>query len=133
MSPLFGGHDDTPKPDYEANVKAEIERLSALSLVQLGAEVMTKGFGPDGPSSSDGVPSVGMIADTFVDKAVMAGQATYDVLRGIVAEGIQALEHASLVRPHVWADRAGFYAETRYGTSVREQNAVERVLGGGAL
>jgi hypothetical protein len=134
MSPLFGGHKDGVPSDEDvaaAAADAEIARLAALPLQQLAAEVMDKGFGPNCPAS-DGFVTVGMLVEQFVENAARYGD-VQDRLKLLVGEGVQALEHASLVCPHVWASHPGFYVETRYGKTVREANAVERVLSGGSL
>jgi hypothetical protein len=73
-----------------------------------------------------------MLVEQFVQNAARYGDAQ-DRLKLLIAEGVQALEHASLVCPHVWASHPGFYVETRYGKAVREANGVERVLTGGTL
>jgi hypothetical protein len=132
LSPLFGGHkDEQSRPDPAVAAEAEIARLNALTLQQLAAEVMDKGFGPNCPAS-DGFVTVGMLVEPFVQNAARYGNAQ-DRLKLLIAEGVQALEHASLVCPHVWASHPGFYVETRYGKAVREAGAVERVLSGGSL
>jgi hypothetical protein len=124
-----------------AGLNAELERLSALDLRALGAEVMRRGFGPDGPG-----------ANTYVDMDVVGAAVSgpyqgrdYDAaadaaLMAVVAEAIQVLEHACLVRP-VFHGQGGdhsvhyamAYTATRLGRSALEQNAVERVLAGGSL
>jgi hypothetical protein len=49
MPPLFGGKDEGQ--DDVAVMTADIDRLDALPLRELAAEVMTKGFGSDGPGA----------------------------------------------------------------------------------
>jgi hypothetical protein len=130
--PLFGG--GKRQAESEA-LHAEVERLGGLSLQQLAVEVMEKGFGPGGPAAA-GPVLLQNIAGAF--SPVTSGLAARygdesQRLAGIVAEGVQVLEHACLVR---WIFSGGDTAEmywctTRYGQEVLEQNAVERVLGGG--
>jgi hypothetical protein len=129
LSPLFGGHEhDQSGQDAAAAAESEISRLNSLPLPALAAEIMSKGFGPNSPAS-DGYVSLGMIVETFVANAFRYGDAQ-DRLKLLIGEGVQALEHASLVCPHVWSSQPGFYVETRYGRQIREANAVERVLTG---
>ncbi len=122
-------------------LNAEVQRLSSLTLQQLAAEVMVKGFGPGGPG-----------ADSYTDPADIGGVLSqpyqgrdYDQdadaqLMAMVAEGIQVLEHACLVRPVFHGqggDHSVYYnlgwATTRLGRSALEQHGVERILGGGSL
>jgi hypothetical protein len=131
--PLFGG--GKRQAESEA-LHAEVERLGALSLKQLAVEVMQKGFGPGGPAA-DGPVHLQNIAGAFSPVAGVLGARDDDsrLLASIVAEGVQVLEHACLVR---WIFSGGDTAEmywctTRCGQEVLEQNAVERVLGGGTL
>jgi hypothetical protein len=46
--PAWGGSKDDDQ-DGIAAMNAEIERVASLPLPQLAAEVMIRGFGPDGP------------------------------------------------------------------------------------
>jgi hypothetical protein len=131
--PLFGGGKRQAESDA---LHAEVERLGTLSLQQLAVEVMQKGFGPGGPAA-DGPVHLQNIAGAFSPvTSVLAGYGDESQrLASIVAEGVQVLEHACLVR---WIFSGGDTAEmhwctTRYGQEVLEQNAVERVLGGGTL
>ena len=59
------------------------------------------------------------------------------LLAQVVAEGVQALEHACTVRPVFHLDPGTNYnldwTATRLGRSALAQNAVARVLGGGSL
>jgi hypothetical protein len=131
--PLFGG--GKRQAESEA-LQAEVERLGTLSLQQLAVEVMVKGFGPGGPAA-DGPVHVQNIAGAFspVTSVLGARDDESRLLASIVAEGVQVLEHACLVR---WIFSGGdtaemYWCKTRYGQEVLEQNAVERVLGGGTL
>lgn len=141
MSPLFGnkGNDQ----DNSAAQEAEIDRLDSLPIPQLASEVMTKGFGPGGPGedaqntvtvggmSINSGPSVGQIADTLVPRCPAALELR---LARITAEGVQALEHASLVRTQMHSSSGSLdYATTRLGRAALEHSAVDRILGGGSL
>ena len=122
-------------------LSAELQRLSSLTLQQLAAEVMVKGFGPGGPG-----------ADTYADMADIGGAFSqpyqgrdYDQeadsrVMEMVAEGVQVLEHACLVRP-VFHGQGGDHSVhynlgwggTRLGRAALERNGVERILSGGSL
>jgi hypothetical protein len=57
-------------------------------------------------------------------------------LQDLLAEGMQALENASLVYlTEIWAGNATHlaYKTTRLGRAALQQNAVERIVSGGAL
>jgi hypothetical protein len=76
-------------------LRAAPDRLEALSMSQLAAEVMAKTFGPGAH----------------------------------IAEGLQTLEHAALLRAQ---NHSGIlnYALTRSGAAALEQHTVERILDG---
>ena len=132
--PLFGG--GKRQAESEA-LHAEVERLGALSLRDLAAEVMVKGFGPGGPAA-DGPVHIQNIAGAFSPvTSMLTARSGGDsqALASIVAEGVQVLEHTCLVR---WIFSGGdtaelYWCKTRYGQEVLDQHAVERVLGGGSL
>jgi hypothetical protein len=140
MSPLFSRNDDN-HADKDA-LQAEVDRLDSLPLPELAAEVMTKGFGPGGqeadkdntvtvggPNINAGV-TVGAIAPDFVP-----GDADEELrIRRdrLVAEGMQALEHASLVRGQLHTAMGGLdYTVTRLGRAALEGNSVAQVVDGG--
>jgi hypothetical protein len=143
VSGLFGKAADIwagEKADNDG-LNAEVRRLDALPLQQLAAEAMVKGFG-------SGSAGAGLYADLDVVGAAFSGPfqgRDYDdaadaLLMEIVAEGVQVLEHAGLVRPVFHGsggDHAVHYAlaygATRLGRAALQQNAVERVLAGGSL
>jgi hypothetical protein len=95
---------------------------------------MTKGFGPTCPAD-DGLPTVAMIAEVFVPHARRSTDTdAVGQLNNLVAEGVQVIEHASLVRFAVWASEGGkFFQLTRLGRAALDQSAVVRILGGGNL
>jgi len=103
MSPLFGGKDDGH--DDVAAMDWELERLGALALPQLAAEVMIKGFGPHGPGGP-GKPgtleaptpsaervSLNAIARAVTPAFVGRGVGPEQQLRlgALLAEGLQVL------------------------------------------
>lgn len=112
---------------------------------QLATEVMANAFGADSPwadrkvtvdgSTSQAGPTVGQIVTQFVgsDRWDQAKRGdSYERLKRLVAEGLQTLEHAALIRAQ---NHSGLldYALTRSGQAALEQHAVERILDGGRL
>ncbi len=125
MSPF--GKKDQGQHDGAA-LQADLDRFDALSLRQLALEVMARGFEPDGPAA-DGLPTVSMIAEALVPDANRGTSEQVDLLHDIVGEGVQVLEHASLVRFAVSSSEGGkFFKLTRLGQKALEQGAVDRVL-----
>jgi hypothetical protein len=131
MTPLFGGGED--KQANEAAFHREVDRVNALPLAQLAAEVMRKAF-----TGADGFITLGQAAGAFIPDGHEKGIDDADVQRiyEIVAEGIQVLEHACLVRMVFHGnDRstANYHWDvtaTRLGKNALAQNDVERYLGG---
>jgi hypothetical protein len=144
MSPLFGGKESNP--DDIAAVTAEIDRISSMPLSRLAAEVMARGFGPGGPGGP-GKPGTiealritlrtapahvseheigGAVTPAFNARAATAEQ--HNWLLYLVAEALQALEHASLVRV-TWHGGVQHYIATRRGRLAVERGMVERFLG----
>ncbi len=142
MSPLFGHKDDDDQDDV-ATMQAEIDRVDALPMPQLAAELMMKGFGPDGPG---GPGKPGTLEDpasvTFLRVGVTdiaqlltpayAGRGVgNDLVRRldfIVAEGLQALENAGLVRV-LWTGGHAHYMATRRGRAAAAGNEIEAAVG----
>ena len=141
---LFGSRADR---GMEADaLEAEIERLDQLPLPMLAAEVMGKAFGPGaewedpeeevtvgGPNDSAGA-TVEMIATAMApDGSTRAVDDRARLrLRRLVAEAMQALEHASLIRAQMHSAMGGFdYTPTRLGRTVLAAGAVAEVVGGG--
>ena len=135
--PLFG-HE---KRDAEnEKLRREVERLGAMSLQQVAAEVMTRGFGPGGPGAEGATPVEGIVY-VFNPASISVGldDDALNALHEIVAEGVQALEHACLVRSYLaFFDRSSnvsvAWTSTRLGRAALQQSgAIERVLAGGGL
>jgi hypothetical protein len=141
---LFGSRADR---SAEADaLEAEIERLDQLTLAALAAEVMGKAFGP-GADYEDpeeevtvGGPNVGAGATVEGIATTMAPDgSTRSVddrtrlrLQRLVAEAVQALEHASLVRAQMHTAMGELdYTPTRLGRKVLAAGAVAEVVGGG--
>jgi hypothetical protein len=143
---LFGSRADRGK---EADVlEAEIERLDQLPLPALAAEVMDKAFGPGaewedpeeevtvgGPNDGAGATVEAIATAMAPDRAIRAvDEPTRLRLQRLVAEGVQRLEHASLIRAQMHTAMGGFdYTPTRLGRTVLAAGAVAEVVGGGEV
>jgi hypothetical protein len=107
-------------------------------MTQLAAEVLTRGFGPGGPA--DKVPPMAPGASVTRVVAVFEPTGSRDMslsrtLYELIADGIQVLEHASLLRLEAAGEQLGrnFYALTRLGHAALAKGAVDRVLRGEGL
>jgi len=97
--PLFGSDD---KEKAKAAAAAEVERLGALSPSDLAAEIMVRVFGPESPgwetmSSNRSGAWAEDVAKAFIPTEYGLGDELRAELYGLVAEGIQRLEHAGLI------------------------------------
>jgi hypothetical protein len=150
MSPLFGKKEPQPAEELARDnaLEAEIDRLDSLSLVQLAAEVVGKGFGlGDGSANEDDAvtiggpnvgagPTVSSIALEFAPGGNTRGadDQVRQRLYRLIAEGLQALEHAGLVRVQMHTSMNSLdYALTRLGKAALEGGTVERALAGGGV
>ena len=120
-----------------AAMQAEIERVDRLPLNQLAAEVMIKGFGPGGPGQSGTVEDpvgahrvnlediAGLFTPAFAARGV--GPELNKRLTNLIAEGLQILENAALVRV---SNRGGFehYFATRRGREAVARGELDRIL-----
>jgi hypothetical protein len=145
------GHKDEEKQEkneqWRRALQAELDRLNSLPLAQLAAEVMTKGFGPGGPGADDedvtvgqaninAGPSAAQIAGEFVASRGFTFPAPsaedlklQERIARLVAEGLQELEHASLVRAQMHTAMGSLdYATTRCGRAALERGEVEGIL-----
>jgi|SRR4051794_38979877 hypothetical protein len=130
--PLFGGKHEE---ENEA-LRDEVQRVSLLAPQALAAEVMTKGFGPGGPADH-AAAELQNIAGAFNPAESMFGidDDALVALAQIVAEGVQVLEHACLVRfVFSGGDISRMYwTATRAGQAAIDSGQVEAALGGGTL
>jgi len=119
-----------------AAFRAQVERLEALPLAQLAAEVMVRGFGPGGYLSdfvlrephAVACAFVRNIADMFVPKGARDAD-LYKRLSDVVGEGLQVLEHESLIWARSIAEGLGVgYGPTRRGRAALETDAMEQIL-----
>jgi hypothetical protein len=147
MSPLFGrkDHEDGTAQGIEV-LQAEFDRLNALPIRQLAAEVLVRGFGPGGPGADDedvtvgqmnifAGPSASLIAKEFASyrnlpsSTPSAQEKLWNRIVRLIAEGLQELEHASLVRAQMHTSSGSFdYATTRRGRAALDRGEVERIL-----
>jgi hypothetical protein len=143
---LFGGRADR-SAEVDA-LEAEIERLDRLPLPALAAEVMGKAFGPgaecEDPEEEVTVGGAGVDAGATVEGIATdiapggstkgADERTRLRLQRLVAEGVQALEHAALVRAQLHTAMNSLdYTPTRLGRKVLAAGAVARVVEGDGL
>lgn len=127
---LFG--DKKPEQDSGTGIEDEVARLGALPLPELASEVMVRGFGPECPAD-DGRPSVRMITDLLVPGGARLDLGAFQGLNELIGEGMQVLEHASLVQSTVWGSKGGLYfVATRRGKTALERNTVDQAIGGGS-
>jgi hypothetical protein len=140
---LFGSRGD--RSAETAELEAEVKRLDQLPLSALAAEVMTKAFGPGarwedpeeevtigGPNVGAGATVAG-IADAMAPEGSTRGadDGTWLRLQRLVAEAVQALEHAALIRPQMHTAMNSLdYTPTRLGRTVLAAGAVAEVVGG---
>jgi len=144
------GHKDKDQSVDSTALQTAVDRLTSMSLASLAAEVIAKAFtgepasDPDdppwpdpfgrGPSAYDVANWLYLPRDEELDASTPLGAKLY----ALVAEALQALEHASLVRSHLafgfqgrLADAHMTYVLTRHGVSVRDAGTVERALSDG--
>ena len=120
-----------------AGLVVEVQRLGSLPLPAVAEEAMTRGFGADGPAADGRYATMTAIQTAFA--ARFAGrdidEAAYEQLCEIVAEGVQVLEHACLVRQSLsgtGGDQGVHYelvwSATRRGRTALDRGWVEREL-----
>ena len=132
---------------WRGAMQAEYERLYALSLPDLAAEVMARAFGPGGPGYNDAAitvdhdsnytgPTITDISELFVpdfnfgwEERGPDDRNLREQIKKLVAEGLQVLESALLVRCQTHHAMSSFdWAATRYGRAVLGQGQVQTVL-----
>jgi hypothetical protein len=118
----------------KAALEAEADRVSALSLAQLAAEVMERSFNVTETAYDQAtLPGFGKLVNRFAPDASHRDEKLLQRFFELVGEGLQVLEHASLVRGPVPAMGGDGYAITRLGRAALEQGAVDRIIAGGSL
>jgi hypothetical protein len=108
-----------------AALRAEVERLEALPMVHLAAEVMVRAFtpGPSGRLPYWMYEIIGNFTPEGAQSKDLMGR-----LRHVLAEGLQVLEHQSLIC--FYPEDVTGYAPTRRGRAALEAGAVEQALRG---
>ena len=149
MSPF--GHKDDDKREMLAQwrvaTQAEFERLNALPMMELATEVMIRGFGPGSPGADDDAITLGQanvnagptaqaISYAFAPERAFTFPVPTpedvelrDRIAKLVAEGLQELEHASLVRCQMHTAMGYLdWTATRRGRAALERSEVQRLL-----
>jgi hypothetical protein len=112
---------------------AEAERLSSLTLPQLAAQVMATGFTdvPRYDEHEGGYPVFAQLIRRLAPEDVgpLDGE-VYSRFAELVREGLQVLEHASLVCGPISGSHHNYYTLTRLGRSALERGAVDSYLDG---
>jgi hypothetical protein len=139
---LFGSRGDLGAE--AAELEAEIERLDQLPLPALAAEVMARAFGPgaewedpeeevtvSGPTARAGATVAEIATEMSPEGSTkVADERTWLRLQRLIAEAVQVLEHAALIRPQVHLAIEGLdYTPTRLGRTVLAAGAVAEVVG----
>ena len=150
MSP-FGRKDDQGQgkqerlEEWRRAARTEFERLNSLPLIELAAEVMIKGFGPGAPGADDDAITSGQaninagptamdIASEFAPYTGYAfltpeDKALREQFAKLVAEGLQQLEHASLVRCQLHTSMGYLdWTATRIGRAALDKGEVPQIL-----
>jgi len=140
---LFGSRGD--RSAEAAELAAAVERLDRMTLPALAAEVMVKAFGPGaewedpeeevtvgGPTARAGATVAGIAAAmTPEGLAKGADERTWLRLQRLVAEAVQVLEHAELIRAQIHTAMSDLdYTPTRLGRTVLAAGAVAEVVAG---
>ena len=133
MPPLSGKKEQ--RDVRKAALEAEADRVGSLPLPQLAAEVMTKAFRvTEELRFQDGrYPVFGILVSRFAPGTSHHDEKLYQRFAELVGEGLQVLEHASLVRGPVTTNDGNGYALTRLGRAALERGAVDHVIAGGTL
>jgi hypothetical protein len=149
MSKLFrskadeadGEKDELPLlSELQPEVEAELQRLDALPVSALAAEVLNKAFQAEYEPDS-GMKEVGDVIDAMLPphgeysgpfyKWPRPSTAEYR-LRDLVREGLQVLEHARLLMPKGYSTNGNWYhsgyVTTRLGRAAMADGSVEQVL-----
>ncbi len=122
---LFGNKEE--KRAEDAAAKAEADRLLALPVAEVAAEILPA-FGPEGPGKGDkeiGSLQVGM----FLMRDFPRGNQFVKPLLDPIREGIQALENAGLVERKVRSIGGSTVSSTRLGLEAIEKGTAREHLG----
>jgi hypothetical protein len=153
MSPLFGskGREEAEQSDQlplvsdlGPQIEAEANRLEAMLLAELAAEIVRTAFSAD-YQPDQGMLEVPAIVDAFLPphgdwtgspwKAPAAPEGLLR-LRDTIREGLQILEHAGLLMPKGYNIQGDFfqygYVTTRRGRAALTDGSLERILSAAA-
>jgi hypothetical protein len=137
MARLFGHRDHGGVDSATAlqQIQAEAERLAALTLPQLAAEVMHTAFSSDFvPDLSPVLPSQWtLVPDDLAEHDLDIPADLGARLRDLAAEGAQFLEHKSLIRPEAHYSGATLshgYLTTRAGRTALIDGTLDQILTG---
>ena len=126
MSPLFRRSEE--KAARKAAAKQEIERLRALSVDDLAADLLP-GLGPDGPTHGASVWPQQLCQYLLKDYPGAGQMQTLD-LSVAVNRALDRLQHAGLVSP-ISVQRTPLWRITPLGESTLAEGNVRERLGGG--
>jgi hypothetical protein len=124
---LFGNREE--KAEKEAAAEAELDRLVALPLPDLGAAIMPA-FGPDGLQTSSGHRQGPVeVAKWMMSSYSSKTKYTQPLLRPVM-EGLQALDNAGLVESRGFGDKGASttYHVTRAGEEALADGSVSQRL-----
>jgi hypothetical protein len=125
MSPLFGNREE--KAARAAAGNAEVERLVALPVPDLAAEIMPA-FGPDGPKGhgpNHGINRLQVVI--YLMRSFTGADKAGTRLQEPIREGIQALENAGLA-VETRTQHGTWYNATRQGESALADGTVRQHL-----
>jgi hypothetical protein len=120
---LFGNKQE--KVVQEAAAKAEVERLQALSAVEL-AEALMPAFGPEGARS--GAPLNNLQVASWLMSSFPRSTKYLTGLREPILEGLQDLVNAGLIVGTFRAGQASMLKATRLGEEALAQGDIPKYL-----
>jgi hypothetical protein len=123
---IFGGKNKEEKSLQDAAAKAAADRLVALPVPELAAE-MLPAFGPDGPGK-DGKETGTLQVGMFLMGDFPRGNLFIKQLVGPIHEGFQALENAGLIERRVRNIGGSVVSVTRLGTEALETDTAGKYL-----
>jgi hypothetical protein len=123
-------------PYSSGQLESEVARLSGLSIPQLATEIMKRAFTAQYQPGDSGYSAEGMVnlfcRPSRPPKYHDVVQTAQLELQDLIAEGLQALDHAGLIRlegRYAGEVYASGYVTTRRGRAALASNAVEQALG----
>jgi len=150
MSKLFHANSDGSEEEQQEQlpllselvpeIEAEANRLEAMALPQLATEILQKAFKAEYEPGS-GIMEIGGVIDVFLPphgefngpvwKIPEPSEAEYR-LRDLIREGVQALEHASLLMPEGYSTNGNWYhagyVTTRLARAALADGSAERIV-----